>query len=118
MCVWLSVVLRRGFITTDKDLPILVDNKLPQTLGSLPFNPEKYLNYIDDPHLTDEQKTEFLQTLWTIMSSFVNLGFGVDSVMPILEQKALEAGEDTLEESIPTHEFNIAAEDVANEEME
>ncbi len=103
---------------TDKDLPILRDATQPKAMGPLPFNPEKYLSYIDDPHLTDTQKTEFLQTLWTIMSAFVDLGFGVDSVMPILEQKALEAGEDALEESIPTHEFNIAAEDVVNEEME
>lgn len=103
---------------TDKDLPILSEATQPSVMGTQSFDPKKYLNYIDDPHLTDAQKTEFLQTLWTIMSSFVDLGFGVDSVMPILEQKALEAGADALEESIPTHEFNIAAEDVANEEME
>ncbi|MDP3332348.1 MAG: hypothetical protein Q8Q57_06935 [Methylotenera sp.] len=102
----------------DKDLPILREAAQSNVMGPQSFDPNKYLSYVDDPHLTDAQKTEFLQTLWTIMSSFVDLGFGVDSVMPILEQKALEAGEDALEESIPTHEFNIAAEDVADEELE
>lgn len=102
----------------DKDLPILKEAIQPESMGPLPFDPEKYLNYIDDPHLTDVQKTEFLQTLWTIMSAFVDLGFGVDSVMPILEQRALEAGKDTLEESIPTHEFNIAAENATDEKTE
>ncbi len=103
---------------TDKDLPTLIDKTPPQSVGPLPFDPAKYLNYIDDPHLTDAQKKAFLETLWTIMSAFVDLGFGVDSVMPILEQRALETSEEALEESIPTHEFNIAAEDVADEEME
>lgn len=103
---------------TDKDLPILREATQSEAMGPLPFNPTKYLDYIDDPHLTDEQKTEFLKTLWTIMSAFVDLGFGVDSVMPILEQRALEADKNVSEESIPTHEFNVAAEDVADEETE
>lgn len=103
---------------TDKDLPILSKSTQPEITGPLSFNPAKYLNYVDDPHLTDAQKTEFLQTLWTIMSSFVDLGFGVDSVLPILKQRALEAPDDALEETIPTHEFNIAAENVADKEME
>lgn len=35
---------------------------------------EKYLNEAD---LTAEQKQEFLDTLWSIIVSFVDLGFGV-----------------------------------------
>lgn len=103
---------------TDKNLPISSEASQPDAISPLAFDPEKYLDYIDDPYLTDAQKTVFLQTLWTIMSSFVDLGFGVDSVMPILELKTLEAGEDAPEDAIPTHEFNIAADDTLDEEKE
>lgn len=103
---------------TDKNLPISSEASQPDAISFLAFDPEKYFDYIDDPSLTEAQKIVFLQTLWTIMSSFVDLGFGVDSVMPILELKALETGEDTPEDAIPTHEFNIAADDTPDEKME
>ncbi len=103
---------------TNKDLPSVIDAAQQQSMGPLQLNHLKYIDYIDDPHLTDEQKKEFLQTLWTIMAAFVDLGFGVDSVMPILERKAFDCAENALEESIPTHEFNVAAQEVADEEAE
>ena len=34
--------------------------------------------------LTDEQAKELLQTLWHIMSMFVDIGWGVDSVQQLL----------------------------------
>lgn len=37
---------------------------------------EKYMHHLDDSDLTKEQKREYLQTLWNIMSEFVALGFG------------------------------------------
>lgn len=40
----------------------------------------EYLPYLDDTHLSEDQKIELLQTLWSIMSAFVDQGFGVDSV--------------------------------------
>ena len=102
----------------DKDLPTLTNVAQPQGISSLPFRADKYLDYVDDSSLTEAQKIEFLQTLWTIMAGFVELGFGVDSVMPILEARALESEKDALQEPIPTHEFNVAADDVPNEELE
>jgi hypothetical protein len=84
--------------------------------GVLPFKAEKYLEYVDDLEMTEAQKIEFLRILWNIMSGFVELGFGVDSVMPILAQRALENGSGTVKENIPTHEFNVAADDVAEKD--
>jgi homoserine acetyltransferase len=84
---------------------------VPQAPGILRFDAEKYLVHVDDMEMTDAQKMEFLRTLWTIMSAFVDLGFGVDSVMPILAQRALENGCGTVKENIPTHEFNVAADE-------
>jgi hypothetical protein len=40
----------------------------------------EYLPYLGDMHLSEDQKIELLQTLWSILSAFVDQGFGVDSV--------------------------------------
>lgn len=40
----------------DKDLPTLVNVGQPQGIGSLLFQAEKYLDYVDDPSLTEDQK--------------------------------------------------------------
>ncbi|MDJ0921878.1 MAG: hypothetical protein QNI84_12185 [Henriciella sp.] len=47
----------------------------------------KYLTKLDALDYTEEQKAELLNTLWEIMRSFVELGFGGDSmqmIMPII----------------------------------
>tara|TARA_R110002074_G_scaffold35231_6_gene96327 strand:- start:260 stop:601 length:342 start_codon:yes stop_codon:yes gene_type:complete len=46
--------------------------KAPPTLT---IDWERYGRYLDDSDLTDAQKREFLQTLWDIVVSFVDLGF-------------------------------------------
>ncbi len=89
-----------------------------QVPGTLPFDAARYLEYTDEFDMTEAQKVEFLRTLWDIMSAFVDLGFGVDSVMTILCQKASENGADTLQEPIPKHEFNVAVDDETGEGAE
>jgi hypothetical protein len=57
-----------------------------------PFDPEKYRGFLEDTELSHEQQTEYLKLLWSIMITFVELGFGVDSVqqvLPALEEKDL-----------------------------
>ncbi len=46
-----------------------------------------YESYLADSDLTGEQKREFLETLWSIIVGFVDLGFGIHPV-----QQALESG--------------------------
>ena len=48
------------------------------------LNPEDYLHQLDEVDLTDAQKIELLQTLWHIMATMVDIGFGVDSVQSVL----------------------------------
>lgn len=48
------------------------------------FDIEKYRNDITEFDLTDEQADELLKTLWTMMTTFVELGFGVDSIHYLL----------------------------------
>ena len=102
------------------------DNEAPtshseptQVNNGLAFDADKYLEHAEDFQMTEAQKVEFLRALWDIMSTFVRLGFGVESVLPTIFQKALETPADGLEENIPTHEFNVAADaEAAGEEKE
>jgi hypothetical protein len=40
----------------------------------------KYLHYMENPDLSEPQKIEYLQTLWSMMSAFVDLGFEANFV--------------------------------------
>lgn len=44
---------------------------------------EKYQAYLDDAALSDEHKQEFLEALWSIVVSFVDLGFGVHPMQEV-----------------------------------
>lgn len=64
---------------------------------------EKYKAFFDDPTLTEAQKEEFLQALWSIVVTFVELGFGVH---PLQEVCGVEddLSSDMLEEAFDTAE--------------
>lgn len=51
---------------------------------------EKYQAYLDDPNLSEEQKEEFLQAIWSIMVAFVDLGFGVHPLQEVCGQDSEE----------------------------
>lgn len=53
----------------------------------------EYLVYLDQTQLSEAQKLELLQTLWSIVSTFVDLAFGTDPVQQALPPVA--AGQDT-----------------------
>ncbi len=52
---------------------------------------EKYQAYLDDPNLSEEQKEEFLQAIWSIMVAFVDLGFGVHPLQEVCGQDSDES---------------------------
>lgn len=43
-----------------------------------------YEQYLEDSDLTDEQKREFIETLWNIIVAFVDLGFNVHPLQQAL----------------------------------
>lgn len=45
--------------------------------SSFEIDLDHYQRYLDDPNLTADQKTEIITALWSIISAFVELGFGV-----------------------------------------
>jgi len=44
---------------------------------------EKYQEYLDGTAMTNAQKEEFLQSMWQIIVSFVELGFGVHPLQEV-----------------------------------
>ncbi len=41
---------------------------------------ERYQTYIDDNELSEEEKADFVNALWTVIVAFVDLGYGVHGV--------------------------------------
>jgi len=95
---------------TTEEVPIAsqTDTKELAYQGLSPFDASKYQDCMEDIDLPDEKKVELLQTLWWIMATFVDLGFGVDSVqnyLPALKEFPSEFAEDGLEETIEGREI-------------
>lgn len=67
-----------------KDCPDLAEamNKAASAdhSGWLEIDLDHYQSYLDDPALTPNQKKEIVGALWTIITAFVELGFGVHPV--------------------------------------
>lgn len=82
--------------------------------GALPLDVEKYLPDLADDDISEAQKIEFLQTLWSIMSALVDLNWGVDSVnsfIPALRDFCMDSQGDKVEteEAECSPEFNGVA---------
>ncbi|ABS65505.1 hypothetical protein Xaut_0247 [Xanthobacter versatilis] len=73
----------------------------PAARPSLTFDAALYDRYLAESGLSQEQKREFLETLWAIIVGFVELGFGVDPVAHAL----LGCGRD--EETGPPDEGSV-----------
>lgn len=52
---------------------------------------EKYQALLDDPSLSEAQKEEFLRALWSIVVTFVELGFGVHPLQEVCGQDSEDA---------------------------
>lgn len=70
-----------------------------------PFDAAKYRQHLEGLDLTEEQQAELLTILWRILATFVDLGFGVDSVqmlLPALADASAEDEADQLDEGLST----------------
>jgi hypothetical protein len=47
-----------------------------------------YASYLEESDLDDDQKREFIETLWSIVVSFVDLGFGIDPTQQVCGQNS------------------------------
>ncbi len=58
----------------------------------LPFDPEKYRKYLAETGWSEKVQDEWLETLWNMMGTFVDLAWGTDSVQAVLKtERALLA---------------------------
>lgn len=55
---------------------------------------ERYQFYLDDTGMTDQQKKDFLQAMWLVMMSFVEMGFEVHPIQYVCG-KASSIGNET-----------------------
>lgn len=61
----------------NKDFACAVGNGFDPDKPTVTIDVSKYMHMLDDADMDEPQKQEFLETLWTIMVGFVDLGFGV-----------------------------------------
>ena len=87
-------------------------NGITHPKPSLTVDVEKYQAYLDGTDMTEEQKEEFLQALWSIIVSFVELGFGVHPVQAAGEQAA------EFESISMKYTFNLLSFDDSNPDKE
>ncbi|SEN41815.1 hypothetical protein [Nitrosomonas marina] len=92
------------------DKIINTDNKVTKQDAAAPlkFKPDNYRHHLDEFDLTQEQQNELLESLWTIMSTLVDIGWGVDTVQILLPELFAEVAPDSekLLESRNTSEFD------------
>ena len=65
------------------------DHKTPPDIGNrtelptLTIDWERYGRYLEDSDLSEEDKRAFIEALWSIIVSFVDMGFGINPVQEI-----------------------------------
>ena len=61
--------------STITDIPM----STPAKRRALTLDVDLYQGYLDDPELSEEQKKELIEALWSIIIGFVDLGFSVQA---------------------------------------
>ncbi|HAT86678.1 MAG TPA: hypothetical protein DCS30_12485 [Rhizobiales bacterium] len=56
---------------------------------ALEFNPDDYRHHLNESGLSQAEADEFLATLWNIMVSFVDLGFGIEATQQVIAENIL-----------------------------
>ncbi len=80
--------------TGNQESSVTVGVSTPQALS---IDWELYGKYLDESDLTEEQKREFIETLWSIVVSFVDLGFGVHPLQQVPPSTHCEQNTDLAE---------------------
>ena len=67
----------------------LADSFAMSTRPVVTVDINKYQAWLDDPDLTPEQKEDFLRSLWSVIMTFVELGFGVHPLQEVCGKNEL-----------------------------
>ncbi|MBX3639756.1 MAG: hypothetical protein KF888_04480 [Nitrosomonas sp.] len=103
---------RQGLVTEERDMnneTINTDSQVTTKDAALPlkFEPDDYRHHVEEFDLTEEQRNDLLTSLWTIMSTLVDIGWGVDTVQILLPDIFAKVAPDSekLLESKDTSQF-------------
>ncbi|PSM16680.1 hypothetical protein [Nitratireductor sp. StC3] len=80
-------------------------NDLPKNAGaagSLDLDHDKYLGELDGMDLSEDQKRELLETLWSIMFHFAWLGYSVDVCGQLFEEFNENSGPESADGTMPS----------------
>jgi hypothetical protein len=55
---------------------------------ALQFDAQEFAHFLDESDLTQDQKLEYIQTVWSIVLQFIDLGWGVNSIPVALPEYA------------------------------
>ena len=69
-----------------------------QPASALALDTDRYLPELEEFDITEDQKIEMLQTLWSLMRAFVDIGWGVDSIHHVLPDLAAITSESDADE--------------------
>lgn len=53
--------------------------------AALVFDPQEFCHYLADSDWSEEQKIEFIEALWQIVLSFVDLGFDLHPMQRVID---------------------------------
>ncbi len=86
-------------------------NITKDSAAPLKLEPDDYAHHLSEFDLTQDHQNELLQALWYIMSTLVDIGWGVDTVQLLLPDIYAEVAPDSekLLESQDAPEFDQAA---------
>lgn len=76
-------------------------------LQPLHLNPEEYRHALADLEISPAQQDELLHALWHIISTFVDIGWGVDTVRIVLPELFENAGSDPKKMLEQKHQENF-----------
>jgi len=65
----------------------ITNEKQASRLPSIHIEWERYEAYLEDGDMSEEDKRVFIETLWNIMLTFVDLGFGLDPTSRVCEKE-------------------------------
>jgi len=60
--------------------PIHERDPTPPSTLAIQFDAKEFAHFLDDSDLTEEQKLEYIQTVWQIVLQFIDMGFGIHPI--------------------------------------
>ncbi|MCB9992254.1 MAG: hypothetical protein H6873_01205 [Hyphomicrobiaceae bacterium] len=73
---------------------------------ALRFDPQEYMQFVEDEDVTEAQAEELLGTIWLIVVAFVDLGFNIHPVQQVLDKSGENVASDSPEVVSSRDEFS------------